>query len=390
MSPPTLYEALIQPLRVLDEQEGGLLQRLLERPQFHVDATRERILSLAATDDPATCPAALLPYLKDHVGFGSELGAVFANLDAPTLRKLIRLAVPFWMEKGTAHGLVAAARALSGRDPIYEDWFDLRTRVGVSVLGESGALGSSPMLGEAGEYHSSLRVVDDGVLSEALLLELVALLRPAGERIQVTLLDFADQFNSGLDRWTQWIGPVPPYIEDGAMILPRFVQMIPAIGSVPPEQLTNVEFSWRFRIDEATDTFVVRWYFTGANYFRLYLSPTSPQVVLQCWDGSIHTLYSGGLVGGATLVPGQFYRCRVEVQNGTYPFVRFYFEDILQYSSPAGGEPYPLVTSGRFLFGARNTNAGLVAADDVEIWRSPKRWAEVGPAGVTVSPTFYG
>ena len=393
MSATKLYDALIQPLRLLDEQEGGLLRRLLERPQYHVDATRDRILSLGATDNPATCPGDLLQYLKDHVGFGAGSGEAFSGLGESSLRRLIGLAINFWNEKGTGRGIVAMARSLTGRDPVFDDWFDQRVTVGSSRVGESASLRSESL--QEGPYRSTLKVMDDGSLDTAVLLELVNLLRPVGETIDISVLDFLDTFSGPLDRWEQTSGALPAIVANGALAFPQgqLTTMRPMVTAVTPADMSNVHLSCRFKLGSPKDQ--VRLFFydatrqgiAGTHFLLLIRSNIQSMLLLAMSAGvPVYSHFAIDVGGGIVIEPNVFYRCNVEITNAPLAFFNIYINDVLQYRSPAGGEPVPTLLNGDVMIAA--IGPGSVSVDSVEIWRSPLRWASVGPNGTMVSDTF--
>ncbi len=392
MEKPTLYGALIEPLRLADEQGDGLLRRILEKPQEIMDRIEDSIRSLEETDDPARCPDRLLRHLKAHVGFASDLDPAFDEADALTLRRLIGVAIPFWRTKGTAQGLLATARALTGREPWLIDWFDARLLVEEFVVGPDRDGAGTVLLGDDADRTTQLRVMDDGSLAPGILLELVRLSRPAGERIEVVLLDFLDRFSGTRDRWES--AGAAASIEDGIFSLPPGALERAVLTTVSPFELTNYVVTLWFRLAESGDRLQVRWFDTArmmlliGGYYELSVSDASPQLRLELNAGSgPTTIYEADLTGGISMVPGAWYQLRVEaLRSGDVPFFRLWVDEVLQYESSDGGEATPSIVSGDVSVGADSGNTGVIGVDDVEVWRVPARVATVGPAGVTLGP----
>lgn len=70
------------------------------------------------------------------------------------------------------------------------------------------------------EFVSDLRVVDDGTLDREFVERLVAISRPAGERILVRFVDFQDVFrNADLRYWAELTGTATPRPDDGRVDL---------------------------------------------------------------------------------------------------------------------------------------------------------------------------
>lgn len=188
---PGLYDSLIKQIRDQDYRTL-VLKRFLQRPQERSDAIKAAIQGLQSTDKPTSCREDLLKYLAWHVGFTDALSDIVQRLPAVLLRKLIKLAVPFWKSRGTAPGLVSAVKLLTGRPCTYTDWFDYRNILGESAIGEGWAIGGEVTLWD--EYISTLKVLNDGEMDQTLLADIVSLCRPLGETIEVMVVDLLDDF----------------------------------------------------------------------------------------------------------------------------------------------------------------------------------------------------
>lgn len=388
---PTLYDSLIEPLRVLDT--STLLHRFLERPQYHVDATYDRMTALALLDSAETCPDALLVFLKDHVGMTSDISEVTENLSAANLRKLIRAAVSLWKQKGTTSGVMATGLYLTGRHPLYHDWFARRFTLGESQIGqrqngmESTFTGSFD--GPPGEYSSVIYLMDDGYLDSYLVLSLFGLMRPALERFEIMLLDFLDIFTGTKDSWTS-LAAVQAVVADDKMSLPPGALEKPEVSVVPLEGRHDYIVAHRIYLGGAGDVHRVYWYYTSEGYLQLDISESAvPLVLTQYWQGTPTVLYSGPTHPYLSLVAEHWYDLRIETSTrNTGPYVEVYIDELLQCAVQAGGGSTQLLY-GDVLLEAPNTNTASNCIDTMKIWRMPARWAVLGMGGQWVSDGFH-
>jgi len=395
MEKPTLYDSLILALRTLDEQlGGGLLQALLERPQYHFDETETRIRSLENTDSPGACPDALVKYLLPHVGFTADLAEITDRLSVATLRKLVDTAVPFWRQKGTGQGVVSLGIQFTGRTPMYQDWFDYRFVVGETQIGLD-QIGTDPWIITSetpprSPFVSTIRIMDNGTIDEILLLDLIGLMRPTNEYIEAVLMDFLDTFSGSLDRWTRRTGTLS-YIEGGVFNIVPGSFYEPNIEIVPVTELQDYTIVHKFLLGVTGNDHLVCWYrLSGSSLLSIQITDTSPQIIIRRWATGIPTtIYSGDAIGGITIVPGAFYKLRIETINDPAPYLKVYIDDVLQYESPSGGESTSL-RYGTIYIGNSAGSTENNQIDNMEVWRRPLRWAIHGPDGITTSSSFCG
>lgn len=132
-----IYKFIHKPLRDIDRKDGKLfLERFLIGAQIEFEAMQARIKTLETLRDPAKIRADLLQYLKDHVGFTSELNNITNDLSENDLRKLISLAVALWKQKGIEPGYSNIVRLFVGKSARIFNWFDFRFIVGEKAFGE--------------------------------------------------------------------------------------------------------------------------------------------------------------------------------------------------------------------------------------------------------------
>ena len=146
-----IYKFLHKPLRDIDKKEGNqFLERFLIGKQNDFEAMQARIKTLSTLNDPATIRADLLVYLKDIVGFTSELNNITQDLSENDLRKLISLAVALWKQKGTEPGYSNIIRLFVGKTARIFNWFDFRFIVGEKAFGEEQLGADSWLISDIG------------------------------------------------------------------------------------------------------------------------------------------------------------------------------------------------------------------------------------------------
>lgn len=213
--PHSLYRHIIKPVRDADEDANLFLKRFLDGPQEIWETLYSKIGLLAEVMDPDNTPASALQLLKQLVGFTGQFDSLTAELDETTLRKLLKLSIPIWRDRGTEAGLISVVRVLVLTDPNLFNWFFHHFIIDEVVIGEDWE-GADPWILDAEEgslepFTSRLMVFDDGTLDRPLLLNVLNLFRVPSERIDVTYHPFMEDFD--LD-WSQWrqTGDTPPVL----------------------------------------------------------------------------------------------------------------------------------------------------------------------------------
>lgn len=291
-----IYPMLLEGLRVLDEQQGGgLVRRFLKRPEEQWARLQEKAWLLPRLLDYRQIPADLLRFLRAHVGFGERSGLpdrIADRLDATGVRKLIKLAVPYWTRRGRLDALTDSIRTLAtGIRPAVDDWFFVRFLLDEVLLGVEALPGADPWLlyesvldvptggGADGEVQVSIRVPDLGTLDRTLVEDLIRLARPAGERYEIAYVDFLDTFIDG--RLGHWLTAAPPAAvwkpADRTVdppVLPGFELTAPGREAIDvPKAAAWTGYSIRFIVRfTAAATLIVRFYVQDAdNYYWLKL-----------------------------------------------------------------------------------------------------------------------
>jgi hypothetical protein len=220
-----IYDFIIKPHRDADQtREGKLfLQRMLEGPQAAWETIQSKIFALKNLWSVTDIDDEHLRYLQRIVGWTSDLDYITEQLDAATLRRLIAISVPMWKSRTTESSLVAIMNTLVPARARVLSWFDMRWILDTTIMSEEHR-GRDPWLvsfpGGTGtdEFWSTIRVVDPGdETSKDLLIDVIKLVRPVGERYRVVWLKFLDQFTID-DDVSQWdISNGVPTVEGGSM-----------------------------------------------------------------------------------------------------------------------------------------------------------------------------
>jgi len=383
-----LYESLIKPIRDTDRDAGALfLKRYLERPQYWRDWVEARILKLPELINPELCPEDQLDYLLAIVGFTRTYDAIISRLDAETKRKLIRLAAPLWKRLYTELGAEVTIRLLTGKTPYIRNWFDFRTIVGEVIIGEEQVGFDFWVIGDAiarfDEYTSQFRVMDDGLLDETLLLRLLEIMRPLGERFEASLVDFLDTFQEGRTKWTTLFGTPGTITTDETFLIPNGTQELADIPIAPPSAFSDICSIQKFKLTNgAAGNYGSAFFWTPPlTGYMIRISPTGPTNVRL-------TRYPAGVnIAMATfpVVVDAWYKLRIRCRYDAtlnYNHITAYIDSnkVIEYWDAA-----PAVTSGSFAQGVMGSDVEL---DNVEVFRQTLRWAIIEPSGTTTSANW--
>jgi phage tail-like protein len=385
---PLLYRALIRPIREADYEDGNeFLRRFYIGIQNNFNTIADMIASVWDVHDPEKCPSDLLKYLKDIVGWDADFDYITDGLTVGDLRKLIQLAIPFWKERFSEVGIINAIRLLTGRSAVLYNWFYFRAVLGEVFLSEEQQGYDFWLIGGGvtyfDEFHSQVRLMENGSLDRRLVLDLVGLERVSSERIEVAVVDFLDQFDLDRSKWST------------------------LAGTAASIDTTNKVFSIPSGTDEkalmASDThdnYVVLHRFklgTGSVlYTRFYVTTWSPADLYEVevkLDNVKLTRYVGGtptVVANVSIPPlgwrlleGLWYKLRTScVREGSNNRIKVYIDGNLVVS--VADPPGP--TLGFVAIGARTA---ALEVDNVEVFRVPLRLAEIGPSGETLSANFF-
>lgn len=387
-----LYRLLPQALRDLDEQDGnGLLRRFLTRPAELAERWMRKAWRVPRLLDYRYCPDALLDHLRAHVGFGAGSGTpdrIASRLSAADLRRLIKLAVPYWQRRGRRDALLDAIRTLTGVTPQILDWFYLRAIVGEVLLGVGGVGGdplmiyhdvtAAPVGTVDGEVQVAVRVPDEaGTLDRTLVVDLCSLARPIGERYEVAFVDFLDTFLQGrLAHWLTLAGAAATVrTPDTSTTPPTLAAMVLAEGTAEgmdtplAPSWTGYIWSLLVGLQDVGQTLRLQFYMPALSLADgLYVDLDPPgTVTLGLRQAGVDV---AAVAVAADLTIGTGLRgVRVDVQPaGADTLVRVYLDANLVIDQAIAGVPWAGGTAAVQAVGA----TGLpVVVSGVEVWRRP-------------------
>lgn len=283
-----MYDFLIRPIRTADVTEGQLfLERYLQGPQEVWETIQTDIFRLLDLWDVNRILDAHLKFQKNIVGWTPELERPITDrLDFATLRRLISLSVPLWKIRGIEDAYIRAILALVLTRMRVWNWFDLRWILDETAMGEDHQGRDPYLLATVDEQFSDIRIVD-GVsgLDRTLLLNMLKVFRPSGERLNVYWIDFLDQFLVDTDD-TQWesdqADPIP--VVDRLMTLDDDASIEKAhVITTDSTDWEDYVGYWRVRGtgDAATERFGVMFYWQDDdNYYQVLLEPSTDSLLL--------------------------------------------------------------------------------------------------------------
>lgn len=325
-----IYFFLTENIRIPDQQGDKFVERYLRGPESIWGTVNESIRSLPGMWDVATVPDRFLQYIKNIVGWTSELDSITDPLDPLTLRRLIAASVPFWKRRGPEDTIVDVLRLVTGARIRIWNWFDYRIITDESAFGEDWNgydpwMVSLPGLPDMDENRYNVRIVDNGTLDRQIVRDLVKLTRPVGERVEISYINFLDVFEIEDDD-SQW-STVNVDVADGLMTF-----------SPGGSAQVNVDGSG----DWSNYTVVYRT--KGANTFQFYWNSSNDYYFVQM-DHANNRIRLGRVVVavqtflvtvdmatalGVELTDALFYAIRVEVvPEGATNRIRVFFESNL-------------------------------------------------------------
>jgi phage tail-like protein len=374
--PLKMYNFLLEPIRTEDAKPEGafFVRRFLEGPQQIWEDTQNRIFSIKNLWDLTQIPDEYLQYLKNIVGWTSSLDHITEALDYDLLRKLIGASVPLWKNRGSEDALLDVLSLVTGARNRMWNWFDFRWVLDDTQLGEEHE-GRDPWIIDLpgpptlDEYYSNLRIVDDGTLNHDLVENLCRLMRACGERIDITYIDFLDQFIIEGDdiQWTNISGAMPT-VEDGkAKVTGAWCMTV--TNRDDASSWNNYVAYWRLRQNEVAGqrAFCVFYHTDNQNYYRLELRIDTNTVVLAKFDAGAWTVIANvAYTPWGTLYEDVFYGLRADVQTeGATNRIKIYVDadEIINTTDDSH--------SGGNIGVGKTSSATGVEFDEVEMWQLP-------------------
>lgn len=337
--PTQIYNFLIEEIRKLDQQDGDrFVERYLIGPQTIWETNSEILQTIPNIWSITECPNRLLQYLKNIVGWTSDLDYITDELDYDTLRRLISVSINLWKNRGpedTINDIIYFT--FNSRNRIW-NWFDFRWVLDETQLGEDHQ-GLDPWIIDlpdpevsGTENVSNLRVVEPE--SKIALEGIVELMRALNEVIEITYLKFLDQFLIEGDL-TQWQDPITYnlHVEDGVL----------KVG----DSLSTSELAWATELEANWINQVVylraRFWSNGGSDAATIIplgKYVAPYVVGYSisydFNGNVSVYSSSGLIGTFTytLEEGVWYGFRFDLScyEGSIIF-KIYIDGNLEYTA---------------------------------------------------------
>jgi len=200
-----MYFFLIEIIRIEDANNGDLfLKRFLEGPQTVWEDIQAKIFAIKNLWSVSDIPDEYLKYLKNIVGWTGKREKITDALNNDTLRRLIANSVNLWKSRGPEETITSIVTLVTGARTRSWNWFDYRWVQDETGLGHDIS-GYDPWLLEIdNDREMNVRIMDpDGSIDRELIKNLLKLVRPCGERFEITYLNLIDIFNIDGDD-TQW------------------------------------------------------------------------------------------------------------------------------------------------------------------------------------------
>jgi hypothetical protein len=384
--PLRAYDFILRPIRHADEQEGNFfVRRLFDAAQSAWETTQSKIFAVKDLWSFTDIPDEFLPYLKDIVGWTKEpvTKRVTDALSSDELRRLIPISVPFWKTRGPEDTIVDILASLTGQRSRVWNWFDLRWVLDETVMGEEHE-GRDPWIidlpGEGNdEYRFNVRVVDPVLpspLNRDVVVNLLKLVRPAGERIEVAFIDFLDQFRVDGDdaQWTLETGTALE-VAGGSLNLSDTGSVEEA--ALNPDTVLNSS-NWaggilayaRVRATEGAGDIGLRLYRADAsNYYEVKLSvgtyPAVAELTVTKLVAGVPTVIAGPVALPQPIEPGTWLGLRVSIEpNGSTNEFKVYLDGDLVASFTDSA----LTTGALSVFHSAGCD---LAVGEVEVFQTP-------------------
>lgn len=382
--PLRVYEFLTQVIRDEDAAKGNLfVQRYLDGPQKVWEDTQATIFRIKDLFSITDILDEHLSLLKNLLGWTGEpvTKRVTDRLDFDALRRLIAASVPFWKERGPETAIIDFLSLLTGKRLRIWDWFDLRWIIDETDLSETHQ-GRDPFLLElpqdgSDEHRFNVRIVDPGDLDRVLVVNVVKLMRPVGERIDISYITFLDQFLIDGDN-TQWealIGALPT-VEDGLAKLTTPGPNLVATDVEGSDTWSEYVAFWRIRLSSAGAglVFAVNFYVIDSlNFYQLIVSVSGNTIKLFKVVAGVQTsIVSFDFSLQGTLVLDKFYGIRIQIaKEGATNRIKVYVDTELIIDTTDSAHAQGSV-------GFENFADDEVEVDEVEMFLTPLESDEVG------------
>lgn len=342
-----IYNFLIKPIRDKDIQEGNLfLRRFLQGPQAVWEETQQKVYAIKDIWSLTGCPDGMLQYLKNILGWTSELDNITSQLDVLTLRRLIGASVQLWKTRSNETSLENVLRIIFNQRLRIWNWFDFRficdeTELSEEREGRDPWIIYSPGAPEMAEYWSNIRIVDPGVDYRQLLVDIVKLMRPLCERYEISYLKFLDLFEQDGDdtQWQNYLFPCSPIVADGAIKLltsDTLPNPIEAVVTIDDESDEWSNYMVTARMKGTKQSTFYGWGF-GIAFYADPNTGNAYYVTLDISNNRLWLMKSVGLIGSPlgdfefdsihqTVLENVWYTIRVMIFNDPVDITKVHFQ----------------------------------------------------------------
>lgn len=395
---------------VIESRRNDLLSRWLGEPglinpessvQGHFERIQARIKELPELLDPSFGDAELR-LLAWVVGWDDRPEVAFIDdLSDVELRKLIRLSVPLWKQKGAAEGLINAIRVFTGKTALVQDWFWHRW-----IIDEAGfwveAQGADPYLvggryTEGDAFLTWVIINRDGVgeSQRRLVYDLLTFIRVAGEHYGVIYAGFADNFAAGFAQWTQIGTPGTLVVNEGdyrggllegasikaAVTDAEAATWTPFLRAIVYAQFESITGTSYLEAEVMRSA-------DGVNHYRARITDT----------GEVELYLDGVSVAGPILFTPPVagtpigFEIRVEPVNTAETKVSILVGNVVLLDHTFLGDEAYVVSDGGLVInrGSVVSNAETVYIDNVILLASPNRIQFIGQQAITPTPGLGG
>lgn len=331
--PLRMYDFLLYSIRQADASREGayFVKRFLEGPQKVWESTQEKIFALKDLWSVTKCPNEALKYLKCIVGWTSELDYITNELDYATLRRLIATSIPLWRKRGQEETTLDILTLAANSRCVIWNWFDYRWIIDETEFSELHQGRDSWIINSGdglGEYYSNLRIVDDGTLNRNLVENIIKLMRPCGERIEISYIDFIDRFLVE-DDTSQWKTEQGELLisENGNGILNDNAYQLSIVDVANSPAWNRYVFYCRIKgVGTGNSYGIVFYYVDSDNYYELQFNIDSVSydyVFNKIISGVATTIISGNIT--QKILNDTWYGIRTHVDvDGSYNRIKFY------------------------------------------------------------------
>lgn len=375
-----MYSFLHEQIRIADEKDGDLfVRRLFDGPQDVWKITQGHIFDIKNLWSITEIPDEFLQFLKSIVGWTKEkvTKRVTDNLDNSTLRRLISLSIPLWKTRGPEDAITNILRALTGERLRIWNWHDLKWVLDETEMSEDHQ-GRDPFVVELPSEGSSdrefnVRIVDSGDLNRDLVVNMVKLMRPIGERIEISYLSFLDRFTIENDnvQWGTLTGgtgqsPKAPTVTGGKAQLTD-TGLAESSFAIPVQALAWSEYVAYWRMRATTGTGVIGAIFYASdldNDYRVLIDFVGQTIILRRQLANVFSTVAT-FVPTSVLTIGEFFGIRAHVAiDGATNRIKVYLDgdeiiDTTDSSHSAGS------------VGFGHTSGIDIEVDEVEIFEVP-------------------